>query len=151
MSREIKFKGKRVDNNEWVFGYFFTVDIDDANRFFIIPFSSYCGKEVTIGELQVEIKKETLFQFTNKNDQKGNNIFDGDIVTYDGTPYLVNALKATGVIVNYKGSWALKYKANYKTIDGRDFYNYYQFSCEDFFDRKSIVIGNIIDNPNLLQ
>jgi len=151
MSKEIKFKGKRVDNDEWVFGYFFTVDIDDKNRFFIIPFSSYCGKEVTIGELQVEIKKETLCQFTNKNDNNGNNIFDGDIVTYDGTPYLVNALKATGVIVNHKGSWALKYKASYKTSDGRDYYNYYQFSCEDFFDRKSIIIGNIFDNPNLLQ
>jgi len=89
-------------------------------------------------------------QWTNKNDNNGNHIFDRDIVTYDGTPYLVNALKATGVIVNYKGSWALKYKASYKTSDGRDYYNYYLFSCEDFFDRKSIVIGNIHQNPELL-
>ena len=89
-------------------------------------------------------------QFAGLTDNKGKNIFDGDIVTYDGTPYLVNALKATGVIVNYKGSWALKYKAKYKTTDGRDVYNYYHFSCEDFFDRKSIVIGNIHENPELL-
>lgn len=89
-------------------------------------------------------------QFAGLKDNKGNHIFDGDIVTYDGTPYLVNALKATGVIVNYKGSWALKYKASYKTSDGRDYYNYYQFSCEDFFDRKSIVIGNIYETPDLL-
>lgn len=89
-------------------------------------------------------------QFAGLKDNKGNNIFDGDIVTYDGTPYLVNALKATGVIVNYKGSWALKYKCKYKTSDGRDVYSHYHFSCEDFFDRKSIVIGNIYENPNLL-
>ena len=97
------------------------------------------------------VKPETISQFTGLKDNNGNHIFDGDIVTYDGTPYLVNALKATGVIVNYKGSWALKYKSNYKTSDGRDYYNYYLFSCEDFFDRKSIVIGNIYENPNLLQ
>ena len=89
-------------------------------------------------------------QWTNEKDNNWNLIFEGDIVTYDGTPYLVNALKATGVIVNYKGSWALKYKAGYKTSDGRDYYNYYLFSCEDFFDRKSIVIGNIYENSDLL-
>jgi uncharacterized phage protein (TIGR01671 family) len=89
-------------------------------------------------------------QFTGLKDNKGKNIFDGDIVTYDGTPFLVNALKATGVIVNYKGSWALKYKSDYKTSDGLDYYNYYLFSCEDFFDRKSTVIGNIHENADLL-
>jgi uncharacterized phage protein (TIGR01671 family) len=97
------------------------------------------------------IDYKTIGQFTGLRDNNREDIFDGDIVTYDGTPYLVNALKATGVIVNYKGSWALKYKATYKTSDGRDYYDYYLFSCEDFFDRKSIVIGNIYENPELLS
>lgn len=141
MNREIKFRGRKLLSNEFVYGY-----LTSLNEIRVFITDEWKGQYDTF-----LIDPNTIGQFTGLHDKNGNHIFEGDIVTYDGTPYLVNALKATGVIVNYKGSLALKYKANYKTSDGRDFYNYYLFSCEDFFDKKSIVIGNIYENPELLK
>lgn len=87
-------------------------------------------------------------QFTNEKDCEGKDIYDGDIAHYDDKPYNVNGLKVTGQIVRYKGtSWALKYKSSYATHG----FGYYVFSCEDFFNRKVTVIGNIYENPELLQ
>ena len=91
-----------------------------------------------------------LMQFTGVKDKKGVDIYDGDVVHYDGKPFCIYSLKATGVIVNRKGSWALKYKENYKTDDGREVFSYYNFSCEDFFHKKSEVIGNIHENLELI-
>ncbi len=139
--KKIRYRAQRLEDKKMVFG-FYTED------YVGVPFIQ--GFKGAVNETY-RIDYKTIGQFTGLRDNNGEDIFDGDIVTYDGTPYLVNALKATGVIVNYKGSWALKYKASYKTTDGREVYNHYHFHSEDFFDRKSTVIGNIYDNPNLLQ
>ena len=68
--REIKFRGKRIDNGEWVFGYFTTVDdkafIQEQNPMRYPP-----DDEVVI---------ETIGQYTGLHDKNGVEIYEGDEV-----------------------------------------------------------------------
>jgi len=66
--REIKFRGKRIDNGEWVYGYYaFACRYDDSfRRHWIYPKS---------GNVE-EVDPETVGQFIVNED--GNDIFEGD-------------------------------------------------------------------------
>lgn len=143
MNREIKFRGKRKDkiNNEWYYGFLI---VEPNNTYWIDNFVN--GKRRT-----VEVTKESTGQYAGIKNNDGVEIYEGDIVHYDGKLFHIYALKVTGLIVNHKGSWALKYKQNWKTDCGREVFSYYNFSCEDFFHVKSNVIGNIHENIELLN
>lgn len=66
MSREIKFRGKQIDNGEWVYGYLADEDyINDINS---IDLSS------------IEVDRDTIGQFTGLLDKNGKEIYEGDIV-----------------------------------------------------------------------
>ena len=71
MNREILFRGKRVDNDEWVYGFlvkmFGVLNIADKDNENII----------------YEVIPETVGQFIGLPDKNSNKIFEGDIV-YNG-------------------------------------------------------------------
>ena len=87
--REILFRGKRVDNGEWVEGslvnnVFFHVDTKGAIPYIIDPYEyeEYNCME-DIGDLAVEVTPETVGQFTGILSKHGIKIFDGDILQGD--------------------------------------------------------------------
>ena len=158
--REILFRGKRVDNGEWVEGFYIEDRWGDAE-----------GKEIH-GILQdrihppfiadwipVRVQKETVGQYTGLTDKNGKKIFEGDIVRITTTVKTDWIKDENG---NYKepkrtdcaivqhdkntGGYKLKVynKGIYKRIAKFDLVHIgYYYGAE--------VIGNIHDNPELLK
>lgn len=72
MKREIKFRGKRTDNDKLVYGYYFYDSIKDKH--FILTQSP------TGAILENKVKPETVSQYIGRKDKNGKEIYHGDRV-----------------------------------------------------------------------
>lgn len=80
--REILFHGKRVDNGEWVDGYYVCLYDCKGNKSHRI-YPGYA--ETDCDEYYhdwFEVDPETVGQFAGFPDKNGNKMFEGDIVTF---------------------------------------------------------------------
>ena len=129
MNRVIKFCGKRVDNGEWVYGYYYHSTIN--GRHYIANLKETRAEEVI---------SETVGQYTGLHDKNGKEIYEGDIVNCD---FEDRGNGAIGFSLNNQQTMIFNYKGGY----------YGEPICDlDYFTvRFCEVIGNIHDDPELLE
>lgn len=124
--REILFRGKRDENEEWVFGDLIhepwgsciqVIENDTSNTFRRTKYS---------------VHKETVGQYTGLDDKNGEKIFEGDILELDGED----------------GFFKLEYEddtARFVMIGDPIMVDF-----DNFWNREVEVIGNIHDDPELM-
>ncbi len=137
--REILFRGKLVDDGEWVYGSFC---MDACEQF-----NGLCGVDGFIrlyskaeGKMQMhEVDRETVGQFTGLTDKNGKKIFEGDILR---RAYYPNE----DVIVEWHDG-AFRFM---RRIYPKE-YGYESLCCNQTAVERLRIIGNIFDNPELLE
>ena len=135
--REILFKAKRIDNGEWVEGCYAALD----DKSFI------CTDVVELYRVHAlrwfEIDPETLCQFAGLTDKNGNKIWENDIVN---TKSNVCVQIKFGLYSNGFSTWKHN-QGFYMDFMDKEYYR----PELGYWAGKSVVVGNIFDNPELLQ
>ena len=144
--RDILFRGKRRDNRKWYYGSY--LYLKDA------PSYDWAGKEVGSREdvhyiiddkdINYAVNQETICQYTGLKDKNGKKIFEGDICK-DGD----NIVR---ILWNDKHQWGVEIsKTNCALSKGLISPLWQYDNCEQNGNRELEVIGNIFDNPELIQ
>ena len=143
MNRETEFRGKRLDNGEWLCG---DLMHDNQGGCYIYP--------IDAENLYVENKvdPDTVGEFMGKKDKHGKKIFEGDVVRRRDSAF---GYVDTGVVKYdcHLGAFVLEYESY-----GRTYQNTFKDGFSDNDGKCTIegtysydVIGNVCDNKDLLM
>lgn len=125
--REILFRGKRIDNGEWVEGNLFVPDKVDFRK---PPTEILMGTNIV--RISYEVDPDTVDQYTGKVVKTGK-VFDGDI-----------GKSIDGIFLVYwddeKAAFVMRFNE----------YPYETLYLEEMWDDAEII-GNIHDNPELME
>lgn len=146
--REISFRGKRLDNGEWVYGYVFDDDSVFQKRFFVGALVVTDAKGTTddvfdIGINFFEVDSSTVGQYTGLTDKNGVKIFDGDILRVNEPEFI----PVSGVV--RFGEYDFNVGFFVEWLNDRIFYRH---DIRYWVERPYCAVrGNIHDNPELLK
>lgn len=130
--REIKFRGKRKDNGEWIYGFLVKLSDNSGTHSYILEASeNETGYGIDIDgyndnyvDFFIEVIKESVGQYTGLKNINGQEFYEGDVV---------KSICSGNIIIH---------ELKFSPIDG---YNW------EHLDKETIeVIGNIYENPELL-
>lgn len=131
--RDIRFRGRRLDNGEWAYGNLIITTNpfkkeDEPFGYFI-----HSGPNIMAPE---PVDPKTVGQFTGLKDKAGKEIFEGDLISEGGSaPYEV-------IWQHHSVQWIMQ-----SLSEGR----YYRHMAMDYAAKSYEIIGNVFDNPDLLQ
>lgn len=145
--REILFRGKRVDNNEWVYGYYF-------QGFTGTPYILVMHDHILKMTEFYEVNPTTVGQYVNLLDKNGEEIFESDIVIQENNIIFGKHFPGCVGIVGWMYSQLIVMACcpqggTWSALTGRYYLlNDKKYREEDATDWE--VIGNVYDNPELL-
>ena len=133
MAREILFKAKGISDGKWVeglltimWGQYHIINPNDENTAY-------------------PIDTDTICQYTGLTDKNGNKIWENDVVKYKNA----DGIKFNGTTLTVIGKVVYNEKTASFAVYGKDEIG--GKHC-DYFPIKNVeVIGNIFDNPDLLE
>ena len=130
MKRINLYRGKRLDNGQWIEGSLIGEDVIVGK---IVDFE----EDYFTTEFWYKVAPETVGQFTGMTDKNGTKIFEGDIVRHIDTMCHVVEVVNSEV---YFDTEMLEFGFRYSNE---------LFHCQ--FNNEFEVIGNIYDNKELLK
>jgi len=139
--REILFRGKSIKTKEWVYGYYAYIEV----RHYIISATLEWNEDLQMEQPKyTEIELKTFGQYTGLEDKSGQKIFEGDVLSvdcysyYEFTDYYFGEVIMGGLI-----GLGVYNSKNDKIYD--------LYECQGEYTTIYEVIGNIHDNPELLE
>lgn len=134
--RTIKFRGKRIDNGEWVYGDLCTKDIHHGVSI------------LTDGVIRNAVRPDTVGQFTGEFDKDKREIYEGDIILEQ----IDRAHIDKRIVQYYNGSFlAVSTYTSGDQAYGAWHEKYQSLKYLADTGANITVIGNIHDNPELIN
>lgn len=130
-------RAKRIDNEEWVEGFYFCMTHPDGRHthHFIIPLGTDLSYGTPIEKIQVEVDPSTICWCTGLKDKNGKLIWENDVIRCN---------YETSIVKWEKSEWRIKWID--EAVWRRDL-DYWVNESK----REVNVVGNIFDNPELLE
>ena len=146
--REILFRGKRLQGGDWVEGYFFKSDINKRERESkkaTLIFTPDCDTFIMVPECHNSfmVVSDTVGQYTGMTDKNGKRIFEDDVCRFREWS-------------NGEMCWVGKVHWEHQQFmvsggPNQECETMFELCLSRFISENIEVIGNITDNPELLE
>ena len=134
--RTIKLRAKRLDNGEWLYGYYHK-RVGGVECIIEMKPNKYGKVEYIVNQ----VDPNTVGQFTGLIDKNGKEIYEGDIVK--------TILHDSRRQMFFKVIYAMDY-CGFELQEYGRYSGGYLWNFDDFDEGSLIIIGNIHDNPELI-